>query len=133
MAGWSPALDRRPLAGFAHGAAGIAWALLELAAVTGEERFRVAARQAIDYERSLYSPEAENWPDLRQLEISGADTEPDSDRFMTAWCHGAVGIGLARLRALQHLNDPKLDDEVRIALRTTLERRFWADPLSMPR
>jgi len=53
------------LTGFSHGAAGIAWALLELAALTGEVRFRTAAYAAITYERSLFSPEAGNWPDLR--------------------------------------------------------------------
>ena len=33
--------------------------------LTGDERYRAAARQAIDYERSLYSPSERNWPDLR--------------------------------------------------------------------
>jgi type 2 lantibiotic biosynthesis protein LanM len=107
----------QPLAGFGHGAAGIAWALLELAGVTGNERYRLAARQAIEYERGLYSPEARNWPDLRQV-------DSDSPGFMAAWCHGAAGIGLARLRALPHLDDPKLDDEIRVALDTTLARGF---------
>jgi len=65
--GWAiPRLGPRPLAGFAHGAAGIAWALLELAAATGKEHYRAVARQAVGYERHLYSPEAGNWPDLRR-------------------------------------------------------------------
>ncbi len=123
--GWvTPRFGPRPLAGFAHGAAGIAWALLELAGVTGNKRYRVAARLAIDYERSLYSPEAQNWPDLRQAELPGADAVPNSSRFMVAWCQGAAGIGLARLLALPHLNDSKLGDEVDVALRTTLTRGF---------
>jgi type 2 lantibiotic biosynthesis protein LanM len=121
--GWViPRFGPRPLAGFAFGAAGIAWALLELAGATGDHRYRAAARRAIDYERSLYSSEAQNWPDLRGAEAASAD--PDSARFMVAWCHGAAGIGLARLRALRHLNDPKLEDEVRVALNTTLSRGF---------
>jgi lantibiotic modifying enzyme len=123
--GWAtPRFGPRPLAGFAHGAAGIAWALLELAAATGNERYRVAARLAIDYERSLYSPQAQNWPDLRQAPLSGADEVPDTPRFRVAWCQGAAGIGLARLRALPHLNDSKLGDEIHIALQTTLTRGF---------
>ena len=44
-----------PLAGFAHGAAGIAWALLALFARTREERFRTAGRGGIAYERSVFS------------------------------------------------------------------------------
>lgn len=123
--GWvNPRFGPKPLAGFAHGAAGIAWALLELAKASGDERYRIAARQAIDYERSLYSPEAENWPDLRQTDLSDAETTFASPRFTVAWCHGAAGIGLARLHALTHLNDPKLWDELEIALRTTVTRGF---------
>ena len=45
-----------PVAGFSHGAAGIAWALLALFARTREERFRTAARGGIAYERSVFSP-----------------------------------------------------------------------------
>jgi lantibiotic modifying enzyme len=113
-------LGPRPLAGFAYGAAGIAWALLELEEVTRNQRYRAAARRAIDYERGLYSPEAGNWPDLREAEVSGGDAAP----FVVAWCHGAAGIGLARLRALQHFNDPKLGEEIDVALNTTLTRGF---------
>jgi type 2 lantibiotic biosynthesis protein LanM len=123
--GWAtPRFGPKPLAGFAHGAAGIAWALLELAEASGDKRYRVAAQQAIEYERSLYSPEAENWPDLRQPDLSGATTEPESPRFTVAWCHGAAGIGLARLHALNHLNDPKLSQELDVALRTTVTHGF---------
>jgi lantibiotic modifying enzyme len=43
---------------------------------------------------------------------------------MAAWCHGAAGIGLARLRALPHLDDPKLREEIHIALNTTLSHGF---------
>jgi lantibiotic modifying enzyme len=43
---------------------------------------------------------------------------------MAAWCHGAAGIGLARLRALPHLDDPKLDEEIQVALSTTLAGGF---------
>src|SRR5262249_38114409 len=46
--GWVPkGPGTQPLSGFAHGAAGFAWALLELAAWSGEERFRAAAQAAL--------------------------------------------------------------------------------------
>lgn len=48
----------RPLSGFAHGAAGIAWALLELSAWSGEGRFRAAAHAALAHERTLFSARA---------------------------------------------------------------------------
>ena len=127
--GWViPGFGATPLAGFAHGAAGMAWALLELAAASGQARYRDAAQQSLAYERSVYSPDARNWPDLRDLDetasAANGDTAASEPRFMVAWCHGAAGIGLARLQALRHLQDGQLLDEVDAALHTTLERGF---------
>ena len=123
--GWDwPFPSRGPLTGYAHGAAGIAWALLELASRTGEERFRSAARDAIDYERSLFSSEAGNWPDLRVFLTSPEEASAAALRYPTTWCYGAPGIGLARLRCLRHLNDPMLLTEIDTALRTTRTKGF---------
>jgi type 2 lantibiotic biosynthesis protein LanM len=118
--GWRAPSDEKPLGGFSHGVTGVAWALLELAAVTKEERFREAAREAIAYERSLFSPQAGNWKDLRQ---AGSGEEP-RDSFMNAWCHGAPGIGLGRLRTMRLLEDGELRQEVTTALETTLASGF---------
>ncbi len=114
--GWIVAGQPTPLTGFAHGAAGIAWALLRLAAVRPDGRFRTAALDGIDYERSLFSPEARNWPDLR------VSAGPDS--YATTWCHGAPGIGLARLSTLEDLDDRATLDEIDAALTTTLGQGF---------
>jgi type 2 lantibiotic biosynthesis protein LanM len=108
-----------PLTGFSHGAAGMAWALLELAAVTGEERFRVAALEAVEYERFQFSADVENWPDLRDFGDSC-----HAKKFTTAWCHGAAGIGLARLRSLEYVDDPAIRAEISAAIRTTLKQGF---------
>jgi len=117
----------RPLAGFSHGAAGIAWALARLAAATGDERFRQAAAEAIRYERSLFSPAAGNWRDLRNI-VRAADVPKDGDFFMNAWCHGAPGIGLGRLLIRPHLDDPsfhsEIEAEIETALTTTLREGF---------
>jgi type 2 lantibiotic biosynthesis protein LanM len=110
------------LAGFSHGAAGIAWSLLELSALTGEARFRATAIKAMEYERSIFSPGEGNWPDLRETEDT--DRKPDGDSSMVAWCHGAPGIGIARLRSLRHLHDDRIREEVEVALKTTLDRGF---------
>jgi type 2 lantibiotic biosynthesis protein LanM len=115
--GWIPERSDAALAGFAHGAAGIAWALLKLAAATGERRFHTAALEAIAYERSLFSPEAQNWLDLRPSSDAGAIGQRTP---MTAWCHGAGGIGLARLDALEHLDDAQVRDEIEMATQTTV-------------
>jgi type 2 lantibiotic biosynthesis protein LanM len=109
-----------PLTGFAHGAGGIAYALLELAALIGEERFKITAAEAIAYERSLFSPEMKNWPDLR----SSAARKEGAPGFMTAWCFGAAGIGLARMHSLQHFDDDAIRWEINTALQTTLDQGF---------
>jgi type 2 lantibiotic biosynthesis protein LanM len=111
-----------PLTGLSHGAAGIAWALLSLAAVTGDVRFRTAGLDALRYERSLFDAAEANWSDLR-LKSSGDGQEP---RFATTWCHGAPGIALARLCLLRNdvVEKAALDAEIRTALKTTCARGF---------
>jgi type 2 lantibiotic biosynthesis protein LanM len=123
--GWAISMpDTEPLTGFAHGVAGIAWALLELSALTGEERFRKAALEGIAYERSLFLPEVGNWPDLRNFEDAVLSGNNNQHKCMNAWCHGAAGIGLARLRCLPHLDDPEIRAEIDTALQTTLNQGF---------
>lgn len=120
--GWPAVLPARgPLTGFSHGAAGGAWALFELAALTGEDRFGEAARAAVAYERSIFSPQKGNWPDLRDPDDPSQEQQ---DSFVTAWCHGAPGIGLARLSSLRHFDDPVARTEVEAAIRTTLKHGF---------
>lgn len=107
----------RPLSGFAHGAAGIGWSLLGLAAATGQERFHEMAMNSIRYERSLFSIESGNWRDLRH-DDSTSTKEP---QFMVAWCHGAPGIGMARLTRLSQMDDAEVRSEIAAAVRATLD------------
>ncbi|PZW29570.1 type 2 lantibiotic biosynthesis protein LanM [Thermosporothrix hazakensis] len=123
--GWSAQEEQVPLAGFAHGNAGIAWALLRLYALTREERFQRMALQAIAYERFVFSETRQNWPDLRGHSASIFDQALErSCSFMIAWCHGASGIGLGRLDTLDVLDDAETRAEIECALRTTLENGF---------
>ncbi|HEU5375876.1 MAG TPA: type 2 lanthipeptide synthetase LanM family protein [Ktedonobacteraceae bacterium] len=117
---WSINPDATPLAGMAHGNAGIALSLLRLAALSKEQRFHEAALSAMAYERSLFSQEKQNWPDLRpEVTAKGEKTS-----YMTAWCHGASGIGLARLASLPYVDDPAIRAEIDAALATTLAEGF---------
>jgi len=117
--GWlTPLGGQKPLLGFSHGIAGIAWALLEFAAQTGSDRHRALAIEAIASERSQFCSAEGNWPDLREPGTLGKHS------FMVAWCHGAPGIGLARLLCLPHTDDPRMVDEISVAVDTTL-RRGW--------
>jgi len=128
-AGWSwrtiaPASpQQRNLTGFSHGTAGIAWAMLELAQASGEQRFRKAAEQALSYERRWFVHEQGNWPDFRE--------EADAPKRATpvcgvAWCHGAPGIGLSRLRVYELTKDKVSAQEAEIAGATTM--RYLAMP-----
>lgn len=85
------------LTGFSHGAAGIGLALLELYGATGRPEFLRAGRGAFFYEDSFFDVDEGNWPDFRGLDTVD---ELDESSFETAWCHGAPGIALARLRAM---------------------------------
>ena len=112
-----PSSDGRMLAGFAHGAAGIAYALVRLYEVTGNRRYLEAALRGHRYERAVYSPAQRNWPLVR----SAGHLPGNVAVTMTAWCHGAPGIALAR--ALVHdtviSEDPEVAGEIEIALATT--------------
>lgn len=107
-----------PLTGYSHGAAGIAQALARLGAELGEATYLDAAAEGFAYERGLFSPAEANWPDLRpDVALDGKAA------YMKTWCHGAPGIGLARLAALAitSVRDrAELRRELETALRTTL-------------
>lgn len=103
---WSTSMFPEGIGGFAHGATGIGWALARLglsAAGTEPERRRWLhlAERAFDFEESLYRAEPGNWLDAR----TGVGV-----RFLTNWCHGSTGIGLAacdlyvRMRERRHLD-----------------------------
>lgn len=120
--GWPhPVAGPTPLAGLSHGAAGIAWPLLRLAALTGDPRFRDAALGALRYERSLYRPDKRNWPDLRQGTAPEGAPEP---HLMWAWCHGAPGVGLGRIAGLPWLDDSTVRAEIENAVESTIENGF---------
>ncbi len=124
-------LNTPPLTGFSHGASGIALALLELHARTGSELLLETARGAFAYEDTFFSRSRANWLDLRHPYTRNGDEVEGS--FQATWCHGAPGIGLARLRAMSL--DRESEDEhrrtARIALKTTTAA--IADALGTPR
>jgi type 2 lantibiotic biosynthesis protein LanM len=123
--GWATkSSEQKALAGFSHGVAGISWTLLELSAVSGEEQFRATALQGLEYERSLFMPQVSNWPNLQRLSDSILSSADAQESCMTAWCHGAPGIGLARLQMLPYLEDDAIRTEINTSLSTTLTHGF---------
>lgn len=92
----------RGLNGMSHGAAGFAYALASLAAATGRTDFVQAAMECVAFEDASYDAVRHNWPDLRS----------DEPHWPCQWCHGAPGIGLARLGTAR---TGKLDAQVAAA------------------
>ncbi|MCP4152819.1 MAG: hypothetical protein GY757_34115 [bacterium] len=106
------------LCGFSHGAAGIGFVFLELAHYFRNDAYLKVAQQAFMYETHQFDEKLKNWPDLRkgiylekdEVEHRKAYLEKDMAFFtvggdMNAWCHGAAGIGLSRLRACELFKD----------------------------
>jgi type 2 lantibiotic biosynthesis protein LanM len=130
--GWVSQLgeENKPLTGFSHGTAGVAHGLLQLANLSRQPIYQVTAQSAIAYENSAYSKENANWQDLRSEEVLGSRANSPAqagETYMTAWCHGAPGIGLARIAALAYLPESEhsnLLTDIERAIRTTLKSGF---------
>ncbi len=94
---WANAEWPSGIGGFAHGVTGIGWALAKLGCTSARRDYQETARAAFAFEDVLYDEDLQGWRDLRML--PGAPTA-------AAWCHGAVGIALARLDLDPHLQQP---------------------------
>lgn len=99
--GWVGSTNQRPLAGFSHGNAGIALALLKIYDRTGDLQYYETAQRAILYENTLYRQETNNWLDMRIF--NGVEVKNLGDPV--SWCHGASGILLSRIKMLPYVNE----------------------------
>jgi type 2 lantibiotic biosynthesis protein LanM len=114
--------EQKDLTGYSHGTAGIALALLELFVRTRDTRFLEGALGGFAYERRHFSAEQQNWPDFRSF----ASPNPQQPGYSLAWCHGAPGIGLSRVRAFALTKDETYFREAESALGGTYR------PLTVP-
>jgi type 2 lantibiotic biosynthesis protein LanM len=105
--------------GFAHGAAGIGWALIALGASAGRDDYVKAGKDAFGYEASHFDHDWLDWHDLRTSILERNKGRP---HFGNAWCNGAAGIGLSRLESWANLGktDEQLLRETYFALSATL-------------
>lgn len=119
--GWVGEREDQPLAGIAHGSAGIALSLARLAEATGEQRFRDAAESALAYERSVFDESRGAWADLRR---SRARDRAGNGGFASSpgWCNGSAGIAMSRvsLRSCPGGQDPRLEAEIRAGIDSCL-------------
>ncbi|MED7929204.1 type 2 lanthipeptide synthetase LanM family protein [Nonomuraea sp. LP-02] len=107
--GWVSSVSAEPLAGFSHGASGIAVALARLDRARGTDEYRSLVLSALRFESGLFDDGAGNWADLRDDTAQGD--------FMVAWCHGATGVGLAREDLRGYCADEILREDIERAAR----------------
>lgn len=135
----------RGLCGFSHGVAGIGTVFLELAHYFQNDGYRWVAEQAFAYEAHFFSGEQNNWPDFRKGIFKESDltahrqafeagnqaffTEPG---YMNAWCHGAAGIGLSRLRAYELTQKEGFAAEARVAIEKNAALNLIVHPEFVP-
>lgn len=100
------------LAGFAHGASGIARALTALGDATGDPRFDAAAARAIAWERGLLDRGRRDWP----VRVAGSGAGKIELRFLGSWCHGAPGVALARALRLARGEESAARADLDVAL-----------------
>ena len=102
-------LGKDPIIGMSHGAAGFAYALSALAEASGKKEFAAAAMECLAFEDANYNSEEQYWPDLRK--------DLNDEPVLCSWCHGATGIGLARLGSLRFgLNREDLHEDIQRAI-----------------
>lgn len=87
--GWRLKGTDGPLAGMSHGNSGFMMAYAALYECNHKAEYADKIQLLLKYEDSLYSEKAGNWKDLR---------ESSGESFMNAWCHGAPGILLSRMK-----------------------------------
>ena len=105
--GWPNISNDGLLGGFAHGCAGIMYALARLGAYTNTEKYLDVAYQAFIYERTMNQPECGGWRDYRSKE----------PYYMGdyKWCHGVAGIVLGWHLASEYF-DAIRQNEIRAEL-----------------
>ena len=84
------------LNGMSHGIAGIAFALSRLSFESGRDDFLKLSESLVCIENESYCKANHNWPDFRVGMHS-------KNKWSCQWCHGAAGIGLARIGSMQKM------------------------------
>jgi hypothetical protein len=133
----------RNLCGFAHGSSGIGHSFIELYKITLNDYYLYCAEQAFSYDRQFFNDKINNWPDFRYFELIDytfynridelkkalIDNKLLSSKvsYMSAWCHGAPGIGLSRLNAFEFLKNDVYKQESVNACKGTINSLNQAD------
>ncbi|MFG3054002.1 lanthionine synthetase LanC family protein [Kitasatospora sp. NPDC048239] len=115
-------LSGRSFLGYAHGAAGIADALLDLHEATGAPGYEAAARDALSWITRQAVPCLEDGSGLGWPVVEGG---PATAPF---WCHGATGIGRLLLHTRRLGIGPDPTPVLRRACRSVSLGARWSGP-----
>jgi lantibiotic modifying enzyme len=150
-AAWPLSPGKPPLIGFSYGAAGVAYALTRLDRLEPNPEFAAAAGDGLRFVEHFHCPDRGGWRDVRAAfesshrltagtwkdwwasgtpeQLVPAPAEPpggERQLYPTLWCHGAPGIALGRLAALDWEDGPAIRREIAGAL-DFLARRIATD------
>jgi hypothetical protein len=127
------ALSIRGLCGFSHGTSGIGFTLITLGKLFNNKTFYYLAKQAFLYEDYYFDKKINNWPDFRISMYNDKSKKKFINKYkrgelnifhkagdFNAWCHGAAGIGLARILAYKLSSDSYFNDSIDKAIAKTL-------------
>lgn len=104
--------------GFAHGSAGILANIAMLYKITKNKKLLYIISWALNFERTLYSNNAKNWFSTNE-----------KNNISFGWCHGVSGMLLSKLILKQSgFTDKYIDNEINVALETTLNYSFGHNP-----
>jgi lantibiotic modifying enzyme len=92
------------LSGMSHGLSGMSLACSRAYEIIRKPIVAEAADLFTRIESARFEPKQNNWPDLRRKANSHVHTQP------CQWCHGAAGIGIARLTLSPELGESELRD-----------------------
>lgn len=125
--GWTVKADILPMSGMAHGNAGMMMPVMLLWKITGNKKYEALAEEIWQYEEFLYDEKKNNWLDVRE------EKEMEEDIGPVAWCHGAGGILLSRLKCLENVEDnrwkERLETDIgraRMKLKAYWRRDSWS-------
>lgn len=109
-----------PSSGFAHGNSGIIAFLAKLMSITQNNEINRAIKEALIFERGLFSEKHQNW-----------FMNVKKEKLAFGWCHGAPGILLSKVLLKTYCPDiesSKIDEELDIAFKTTTQSCFGLNP-----
>jgi len=120
---WPTQAFADPIGGFAHGVAGIGWALTRLAQAgagneSDSERWAALASATFDFQDSLFDASISNWRER----VAG-------DGNIHTWCGGSVGIGLAAADLYTRSGDTRYLRDLRRAVAASGDQ--WGFSLSL--